>query len=86
MSEQPAARDTTFDNIKPEQLWLDFSNTRREGYLSVILSINGIEMVIEEFYIPGLSLNEGITLCGRNLTWILKMSEPKSTGPSDGGA
>lgn len=70
MSDQVAARDTTFDNSECKSIWLDFSNIQKDDYLTVSLIIDGKEKVINEFYIPGLNRSEGITLHGHNLTWV----------------
>jgi hypothetical protein len=70
-TENIAAEDTTFKNVKAERVWLSFSNLEKENYLTVTLEINGIKKVINEFYIPGLSRNEGLTSYSHNLTWIL---------------
>lgn len=69
--QQVAARDTTFDGIVPERVWLSFHNTKRKGYLTVTLEVNGIEKVINELYIPGLDLDEGICCESQNLTWLV---------------
>lgn len=75
MSEEqlPAARDTTFDGIKPEKmwLWLCFRN-KKPNHLDVILELNGIQKVIRRFYIPGLDPNDGCLSESHNLTWILR--------------
>lgn len=70
MSNQLAARDTTFDNVECKSMWLDFSNIQKNDYLTVSLKIDGKEKIINEFYIPGLDRSEGITLHGHNLTWV----------------
>lgn len=68
--DQIASRDTTFDNIKPETMWISFSNVKKKGYLTVDLSINGIEKELTSFYINGLSPSEGMTLESCNLSWV----------------
>lgn len=75
---QPAARDTTFDGIKPERVWIRFGNYDRDGYLTVTLEINGIDKVIREFYIPGLASDEGVLSESHNLSWIVKDPSPIS--------
>lgn len=72
MSDQVAARDTTFDGIKPEQVWITFNNIDRKDYLTCKIEINGIGKVMHEFYIPGLNPEEGVHVSSHNLSWILK--------------
>jgi hypothetical protein len=68
---QPAARDTTFDGITPERVWLTFNNIDRKGYLTVKIEVNGISKIVREFYIAGLHPNEGVECSSHNLTWLL---------------
>jgi hypothetical protein len=72
VSEEPA-RDTTFDGVMPERVWLNYNNGKHNGpYFRFKLEINGIEKELNAFYIPGIDQNEGL-LCGsHNLTWILE--------------
>lgn len=69
MSEQQvAARDTTFDNIKPESLWISVRTDDKREYINVILELNGIEKVIEKIYVGEY---DGILSSSTQLTWIL---------------
>lgn len=66
------ARDTTFDNVIPERVWLCYDNGKHRGpYFKWFIEINGIRKEIESFYIPGIDQREGHHCGSHNLTWIL---------------
>lgn len=71
MKNQPAARDTSFDNIIPKKIWLTYNNQGTLDRFKISLEINGIEKVIEDFYIPGLDQSEGHVCGSHNLSWLV---------------
>lgn len=69
-SDQPA-RDTTFEGVIPNHVWLNYDNQIHGKDRFVIeLQVNGIKKNIMDFYIPGLDQSEGHHCGGHNLTWL----------------
>ncbi len=73
MSEnQPAARDTTFDNVIPKSLWITISNCESDGKLRVFFELNGIKREIFAILPSHADRQEGIVLQSTNLSWMFK--------------
>lgn len=67
-AQQVAARDTTFDGIVPERLWIS-SRILDKKYLQIYIEINGIEKEIERIYVGNY---DGIHSSSTQLTWIIQ--------------
>lgn len=69
---EPAARDTTFDGVKPERVWVRIGNCEMPGRFRVVLEINGIDKVIYD------SIDEcdGNISHHTNLSWLFEPAEP----------
>ncbi len=72
MTDQVAARDTTFDGVVPKHLWIKISNCDKDGKLRVYFELNGIEKEIFSIVPRYAEKEEGIILQSTNLSWILK--------------
>jgi len=67
----PAARDTTFDNVKPERLWILIDNCEKDGQLRVSFELNGIKKEIFAIKPSYAEKSEGIISQSTNLSWII---------------
>lgn len=63
-----AVRDTTFDNVKLESVWISHRTTPDGKYIVCFLVLNGIEKEISRFYVHDY---DGLICESTNLTWIL---------------
>jgi hypothetical protein len=66
--QQVAARDTTFDGVIPERLWISTRTTQDRKYILVIAEINGIEKEIDRIYVGNY---DGILSSSTQLTWVI---------------
>lgn len=67
----PAARDTTFDNVKPEKFWAGVTNMKGDKELKFIVEIDGIEKVIWSGNPAHATCDNGMINDYTNLTWLL---------------
>lgn len=63
-----AARDTTFDNVIPERLWVLTRTSPDRKYIKIYIEVNGIEKEVDSIYVGSY---DGIISNAHNLTWIL---------------
>lgn len=71
-----AARDTTFDGVVPERLWIGVRNTGEEHKLEVVAEINGIEKVLWSMKPSYAERANGIVSYYTNLSWVLSRANP----------
>jgi len=71
MDELEPARDTTFDKVIPQRLWIGVTNLKSDK-LQVIAEINGIDKVIWEANPLHCSKEEGLISTYTNLTWLFE--------------
>lgn len=69
--QQVAERDTTFDNVVPERLWISTRTTPDGKHIRVIVEINGIEKELERIYVGGY---DGVLSSSTQLTWVLNQA------------
>ena len=69
-----AARDTTFDDIIPERLWIGVTNCNGDGKLQIIVEINGIQKTIWSMKPSYAEVTEGLISEFHNLSWVLNKS------------
>lgn len=80
--QQVAARDTTFDNIIPERIWINHRSSSCRKYIVWYLEINGIEKEMSRFYVGSY---DGILSESHQLSWILKNKEKIDENPCGKG-
>lgn len=68
-AQEVAARDTTFDNVIPERLWVLTRTSPDRKYIKIYIEINGIEKEVDSIYVGSY---DGIISNAHNLTWILE--------------
>jgi hypothetical protein len=77
--QQVPARDTTFDGVKPERIWIGVTNCNTPGRFQVVLEVNGIEKTIYD------SINEcdGNISHYSNVSWLARRPEGQHIGSNN---
>lgn len=67
-----AARDTTFDNVKAESVWIGVTNMKKDGKLHVVLEVDGIQKSIWSMKPSYAEPSEGMVNDFTQVTWVVK--------------